>query len=273
MTLVGNLTRVRHRAFSGMLATTLLAGTFVVLTSTVASASTAATRGVSASSLTTNGQWAGVGKICESGSGGASSVRGVGPKTINIAVFNDAANTIEPGLEEEFIQFANAFATWCNASGGINGRHIVMDNRDAAFFNSAQVASESCQSDFMAVGGGMVFDDTGYTVSDASAASTLQVNPSNVNPNYDPAGWFAALAKKYPKAVQQAAMSTANNVNDLEPEKKWEDSAEAAGWKIEEFQETPISVVDWTPYVQAFATKGIQAVWPDPSTSPPTSRR
>jgi hypothetical protein len=278
MTLRGYLTRVGHLALSAMVATALLVGMSVALTSTVASALTAATHAVAASSLTTNGQWAGVGKICESGPGGASSVRGVKPKTINIAVFNDAANTIEPGLEEEFVQFANAFATWCNASGGIYGRHVVIDNRDAAFFNAGQAATASCQSDFMAVGGGLVFDNqstpvrvacglgsiTGYTVSDASAASTLQVNPSNINPKYVSAGWFAALAKKYPKAVKEAAMSTGNNANDLEPEHKWEDSAEAAGWKIQEFQTTPISVVDWTPYVQDFSTKGFQAVWPDP---------
>jgi ABC-type branched-subunit amino acid transport system substrate-binding protein len=99
--------------------------------------------------------WPGVGKICEPGSGGASTVRGVTAKTINIAVFNDAANTIVPGLEAEFPQQATAFADWCNAAGGINGRKIVIDNRDAALFNAAQQATAACQSDFMAVGGGM----------------------------------------------------------------------------------------------------------------------
>ena len=69
--------------------------------------------------------------------GGASSVRGVGDKTINIAVENDASNTILPGLEVEFVQQATAFADWCNAAGGINGRKIVIDNRDAALFNVA----------------------------------------------------------------------------------------------------------------------------------------
>jgi len=42
------------------------------------------------STSATSGVWPGVGKICEPGSGGASSVRGVGAKTINIAEFNDA---------------------------------------------------------------------------------------------------------------------------------------------------------------------------------------
>ena len=34
-------------------------------------------------------------------------------------MFNDAANTVDPGLEVEFVQQATAFADWCNASGGI----------------------------------------------------------------------------------------------------------------------------------------------------------
>ena len=164
------------------------------------------------SSAPTNGTWPGVGKICEPGAGGASSVRGVGDKTINIAVFNDAANTIEPGLEAEFPQQAQAFADWCNASGGIDGRKIVIDNRDAALFNAAQEATAACQSDFMAVGGGMALDQpsvpireqcglgqiSGYVVSNASDLATDQVDPSGINTDSVTAGWFGALAKAYP---------------------------------------------------------------------------
>ena len=54
----------------------------------------------------------------------------------------------------EFPEQATAFADWCNAAGGINGRKIVIDNRDAALFNAAQQTTAACQSDFMAVGGG-----------------------------------------------------------------------------------------------------------------------
>src|SRR6202034_3062656 len=115
-------------------ATLILAAMFVSLSPAATGAATASSRAL-ASSVPTNGVWPGVGKICEAGPGGASSVRGAGDKAIKIAVFNDAANTIEPGLEAEFPQQAQAFADWCNASGGINGRKIVIDNRDAALFN------------------------------------------------------------------------------------------------------------------------------------------
>jgi Periplasmic binding protein len=264
---------------SSIVMASLLAAPAALAESSTAGASVAPTHTLASSGVATNGEWPGVGKICESGPGGTSSVRGVGKNTINIAVFNDASNTEVPGLEKEFPQFATAFARWCNASGGIDGRHIVIDNRDAALFNAAQVTNESCQSDFMAVGGGMALDApavpvrekcglgqiTGYTVSDASDSATLQVNPSGTNAKLLAAGWFATLAKKYPQAVKDAAMGGENNPSVLEPEQKYADAAEAMGWKVQDFQIAPIEVTDWTPYVQQLATKGYQAVWPSDS--------
>src|SRR5580698_3049518 len=244
-------------------------------TGSVAGAATSASRDL-ASSLTTNGTWPGVGKICEPGPGGASSVRGVGAKTINIAVFNDAANTIEPGLEAEFPQQAQAFAAWCNASGGINGRKIVIDNRDGALFNAAQVTNQACQSDFMAVGGGMALDQpsvpvrekcglgqiSGYVVSNASELASDQVDPSGINTNSVSSGWFGALAKAYPQAVKNAGMGGQDNPSILEPETKYEFGAEAQGWHVVDFAEPPVTVTNWAPYIAQMQTKGVQALWP-----------
>jgi ABC-type branched-subunit amino acid transport system substrate-binding protein len=253
------------------IAIVVLGGTYVASTPATASAATAASQ-----ALKTNGIWPGVGKICEPGPEGVSSVRGVGSKTINIAVFNDAANTVEPGVGLEYVQQAQAFADWCNASGGINGRKIVIDNRDAALFNSGQVTTQACQSDFMAVGGGVVLDQpavpirekcglgqiTFYTVSDAGQSATFQVNPGNLSNKIYSAGYFGALTKQYPQAVKKAGMGTLNSPAILEPEKKAEYAAEAQGWKVLIFQEPPLSVPDWTPYIQQVQTKGVQALWP-----------
>jgi hypothetical protein len=262
---------LRRNVVAPGIAIVLLGGAFVALTPATSRAAMAATR-----ALKTNGVWPGVGKICEPGPGGASSVRGVGPKTIHIAVFNDASNTIEPGLEIEFVQQATAFADCCNASGGINGRHIVIDSRDAALFNAGQEATQACQSDFMAVGGGMALDQssvsireacglgqiTFYTVSDAADSATLQVNPGNVNNTIQSAGYFGALAKKYPQAVKKAGMGAANTPSVIGPLKKVEYAAEAQGWKVLNFQEPPISVPNWAPYVEQEQSLGVQALWP-----------
>src|SRR5271170_7698888 len=224
---------LRKSALPLALATLMVAGTLGALASTTAAAATSASRALSSS--TSSGAWPGVGKICEPGPGGASSVRGVSSKTIHIAVFNDAANTVDPGLEAEFPQQATAFADWCNAAGGINGRHIVIDNRDAALFNAAQQATAACQSDFMAVGGGMALDQpsvpirekcglgqvSGYVVSNASVEATDQVDPTGINPDSVTSGWFGALAKAYPKAVQAAGMGAEDSPSILQSETKY----------------------------------------------------
>jgi hypothetical protein len=254
------------------IAVVILTGTPIALPSTTAGAAAAA----SASASSSSGVWPGVGKICEPGTGGASSVRGVGHKTINIAVFNDAANTITPGLEVEFPQQATAFADWCNAAGGINGRKIVIDNRDAALFNAAQQTTAACQSDFMAVGGGMALDQpavpirekcglgqiTGYVVSNASVLASEQVDPGGGNTNTIPAGYFGAMTKAYPKAVKAAGMGAGDTPSVLQPETKAEFGAEAQGWKVVDFLEPPVSVENWTPYVEQYQQKGVTALWP-----------
>ena len=262
------LIQLRKSVLPLALATVILTGTSVALTSTTATAATSAS--------SSSGVWPGVGKICEPGTGGASTVRGVGTKTINIAVFNDASNTITPGLEEEFPQQATAFADWCNAAGGINGRKIVIDNRDAALFNAAQQTTAACQSDFMAVGGGMALDQpavpirekcglgqiSGYVVSNLSVLGTDQVDPSGTNTDSISAGWFGALTKAYPKAVKVAGMGAGDTPSVLQPETKDEFAAEAQGWKVVDFLEPPTSVENWAPYVEQYQQKGVTALWP-----------
>lgn len=254
----------------------------VLLCLVVGAASLAVSSGVSAgpasaaSTVTTTGTWPGVGKICGSGSGGSSTARGVSSKSINIATFSDPGNTVQPGLNVEFFQAAGAFAKWCNAAGGINGRTVVVHNRDAALFNAAQVTNQACQQDFMSVGGGMALDQpsvsvrvgcglgqiTGFTVSDASVNSALQVNPEGTNNSIVSAGWYGALAKKYPKAIKYYGTGGQNNASILEPEKKWQTAAEAQGYRTVDFQEPPLSVTDWKPYVEQAQSKGVQALQP-----------
>ena len=128
----------------------------------------------------------------------------------------------------------------------------------------------------MAVGGGMALDQpsvpvrekcglgqiSGYVVSDASELASDQVDPSGANTNTITSGWFGALAKAYPQAVKKAGMGGENDPSVLEPERKDEYGAEAQGWKVLDFQEPPISVTDWAPYIEEVQSKGVEALWP-----------
>ena len=253
-----------------------MATSAVVLLSTVALAGDSAASAALRSSGSASGVWPGVGQICGPGAGGASSPRGVSTKAIHIAVFTDASNTVEPGLDIEFPQFAKAFADWCNAAGGIDGRQIDIDTEDAAFFNAGQVMTQACQQDFMSVGGGLVLDTaavpirvacglgqiTSFTVSDVSVDAALQVNPGGVNNSEIEAGWYGALAKKYPTAIKHFGMGGENEASILEQEHKNEQAAEAQGYKVIDFQEPPLSVTDWAPYIEEAQSKGVEGLEP-----------
>src|ERR1700722_12898393 len=231
---------------------------------------------VTSAKVTSNGAWPGVGKICESGPGGTSTARGVSQGALHLAVFSDAGNSIQPGLNVEFFQAASAFSKWCNASGGIDGRKIVVDDEDAALFNAAQVTSQACQKDFMSVAGGMALDQpsvsvrvgcglgqiNAFDVSSEAVDAKLQVNPTNTNDTEIEAGWYGALATVYPSAIKLFGTGAQNNPSILAPANKWRDAAETQGYKVVDYQVPPLMVTDWTPYVEEAQSKGVQALEP-----------
>ena len=97
--------------------------------------------------------------VCQDGDGGPASDVGVTADSIHVGTITDKGFSARPGLNEEMLDAANAFAAWCNEHGGINGRQLVVDDRDAALTGYNDRITESCADDFAVVGGGAVFDD------------------------------------------------------------------------------------------------------------------
>ena len=227
------------------------------------------------------GRWPGVGTVCETGPGGPATARGVTPRTIDIATFADPGNVDSPGLNKEFFELAGAFSKWCNGAGGIDGRRIVVHDRDAGLFNAAQVTDDVCQKDFMAVGGGLVFDQSAvpvrvgcglgdipsYAVSNEADQAGLQVNPQDIDVNRIEAGWYAALRARYPQAAEHFGIGAANQPSILDPTRKWEQAAQQQGWKVVDWQEPPFFVTDWAPFVLEAQSKGVQALEPPTGTN------
>ena len=102
------------------------------------------------------------------------------------------ASRAASGLNQELFDTAEAFTKWCNEHGGINGRKIVLKERDAKLTEFQQRVIEACdQGDFFIVGGGAVFDDTGqkdrlacglpaipgYVVTPAATEADLAIQP------------------------------------------------------------------------------------------------
>ena len=223
----------------------VLVGLLVAAASLAVSSGVTAGPASAAGTVTTTGTWPGVGTICGSGSGGGSTARGVSSKSIDIATFADPGNTVQPGLNVEFFQAAAAFAKWCNAAGGIDGRKIVVHDRDAALFNAAQVTNQACQQDFMSVGGGMALDQpsvpvrvgcglgqiTGFTVSDAGR-ELVPAGQSRGNEQFD--RHRGRLVRRPGQEVPNGDQALRhrcgqNNPSILEPTKKWRDGSGGPG--------------------------------------------
>jgi ABC-type branched-subunit amino acid transport system substrate-binding protein len=238
-------------------------------TTTAGTSSTTAT-------YTTDGTWPGVGKVCGTGSGAGTTGKGLTSSTIDIGTFADPGNTVEPGLNVEFFQAGAAFAAWCNAAGGINGRKIVVHDHDGALFNGSQVMTQACQTDFMSVGGGLALDQSAtpirvacglgsipaIAVSNQAVDSALQVNPMGTNNHYLPAGWYTALKNKYPSAVKKFGIGGPDEASFTPTTNKDKDAAIAQGYTVVNYQAPPLSVNDWTPWVQQAQSAGVEALQP-----------
>ena len=103
---------------------------------------------------------------------------------------------------------------------------------------------------------------SGYVVSGASINASQQVDPSGTSTKLQSAGWFGVMTKKYPQAVKNAGMGGANTPSVLESERKFQFGAQGQGWNVVDFQEPPVTVADWAPYVEEAQSKGVQALWP-----------
>ena len=69
--------------------------------------------------------------VCGPGSAKGATEQGVTDSQIVVGTISDAGNTIIPGLNQELFDAADAFVGWCNEAGGILGRRIVLNKRDA----------------------------------------------------------------------------------------------------------------------------------------------
>ena len=95
--------------------------------------------------------------VCQSGSAKGSPAQGVTDTEIKVGVFSDVGFTKNP----EFVNAAKVFTSWCNELGGINGRKIVANTRDAKLMETRQQMIAACREDFALVGGGSALDGLG----------------------------------------------------------------------------------------------------------------
>ncbi len=235
-------------------------------TSTTAPASTTAS--VDFGSLT---------NVCQPGRATGATARGVTDGEIRIATFSDAGFAGRPGLNQELFDTAEVFSKWCDDAGGINGRKIVVDERDAALTNYKPKILESCQQDFFMVGGGAVFDNTGvedrlkcllpdiagFVVTAEARGADLLVQPLPNPADALQLGDLRWLARKYPASTNRVGILTGNLPTTVTVAKQDKEGIESLGWKVAYNDQYPAAgPTSWAPYVQAMRDKGVKdLIW------------
>jgi ABC-type branched-subunit amino acid transport system substrate-binding protein len=215
--------------------------------------------------------------VCQSGSPSGSPTTGVTADEIRIATFSDVGFAGRPGLNQEFFDAADVFAEWCNAKGGINGRKIVVDKRDAALTNVQARMNESCTEDFAMVGGGATFDQdgvdarlkcllpdvAGFVASVKARGADLLVQPEPNALTSLQVGNLRYLGKKYPDATQHIGVLTGDLPLTKEVADQNADAVNSFGWKIDYNDVYPAAgVTTWTPYAQQLKDSGTKGlIW------------
>jgi ABC-type branched-subunit amino acid transport system substrate-binding protein len=204
---------------------------------------------------------------------------GVTASSIQVSVFSDPGFSGRPGLNQEMFDSAEAFTDWCNAEGGINGRKLVLKKRDAKLTEFQQRIIEACQEkDFMMVGGGAVFDDTGqkerlacglptiagYVVTGTAAAADLTYQPVPNPIDKQPIGDYVYLGEKFPDATKKIGVVTGAIATTVQVAKRNEEAVtKNLGWKvIYHDQYNPQGEANWRPKAEGLKNAGVKGlIW------------
>ena len=111
---------------------------------------------------------------------GPEEIQGVTEDAITLGTVSDPGFEGRPGLNIELHDAATAFAEWCNAAGGINGKQINVNLRDAAISEYQPAMEQACAEDFAIVGSGAVQDNFWPTV--GAACDLIDVAGFSVTP-------------------------------------------------------------------------------------------
>lgn len=211
--------------------------------------------------------------VCQDGDASGATDVGVTDTQIQIGSFTDKGFSARPGLNEEMYDAAVAFAAWCNEHGGINGRELVVADRDAALADYNARIVESCAEDFAMVGGGAVLDDAdnggreacglpnipGYVVSAAARTAGLQVQPLPNPLDRMMAGQYRRIAEQFPDLIDSYGVITSQFGSVLLVRDLSIDAVEQLGYTVvynEEYNSA--GEANWRPFVEGLQSAGVE---------------
>jgi ABC-type branched-subunit amino acid transport system substrate-binding protein len=232
------------------------------------------TASASSSSAAAAGDFGSLKAVCGPGDASGATARGVNGSTIAVGTIADPSNTFNPGLGGEFFEVGTAFVKWCNAAGGINGRKLVLNKRDAKVLNVAAQVINACQSDFMLVATGTPLDASGvdprvkcklgqipsYVVSPKAVTAALQVQPGGIPLNEIGGGLYRLAVAKYPAEMQHVGYLGSSAGDVLPLTKRNVEALTKQGAVVVDTVNAPSQVTNWRPYVEEMREKGVQVL-------------
>ncbi|QYG93637.1 ABC transporter substrate-binding protein [Iamia sp. SCSIO 61187] len=213
--------------------------------------------------------------VCGPGDATGDTAQGVTSDSIQVGTISDPGFVGRQGLNQELFDATEVFTTWCNEAGGINGREIEVVERDAKITEYKQRITEACQEDFMLVGGGGVFDDTGqeerlgcllpeipaYQVSSAARGADLAVRPLPTALDELPIATFQYIEQRFPDSTGDVGFLTGNVPSTVVVDAQNQEAVESLGWDITyEAQYNAIGEASWTPFAQAMQSDGVRGL-------------
>ena len=213
--------------------------------------------------------------VCGPGDAKGATAQGVTDSEIQVGTISDPGFVGRPGLNQELFDASEVFTKWCNDAGGINGRKINDVERDAKLTEYKQRVTEACQQDFMLVGGGGVFDDTGqeerlkcllpdipaYQVSPQARGSDLAVRPLPTALGELPVGPYQYLEKTFPDSTSKVGFLTGNVPSTIFVDAQNQEAAKSLGWSsVYQAQYNAVGEPSWTPFAQAMKSAGVKGL-------------
>lgn len=244
-------------------------------TETGASETSAPAEGGGAEGGEGSGDFGDLTEVCGPGDASGATAQGVTDDAISVGTISDPGFVGRQGLNQELFDATEVFVSWCNAAGGINGRMIESTERDAAITEYKQRITEACQEDFMLVGGGGVFDDTGqaerlgcllpeipaYQVSAEARDSDLAVRPLPTALDELQIGAFQYLQEAFPDSTDAVGFITGNVPSTVFVDAQQQEAAAELGWtKVYEAQYNATGEASWTPFAQAMQSAGVEGL-------------
>jgi ABC-type branched-subunit amino acid transport system substrate-binding protein len=199
---------------------------------------------------------------------------GVTDTEIRIGVISDRKNELVPvptiGVEEA----ADAFVAFCNDSGGINGRKLVLKKYDSQILKTEEVTKQACADNLFAlVGDGGVQDQTGITTrvgcglpevaaysatSERSTSDLFFQGVPGTQPDKFNAGPCKYMAERFPEAVKKAGMMYTNVAASSLRGQATIEACETAGYKYVAEIGSAFGEKNYAPAVTEMKEKGVR---------------